>query len=168
MKTLPSTEAMSDLHQGAQQFYFDEFGITNVWQQGLLNGAPYLCSLLIGCWLNAPLNKLLGRRGTIFVSCIISFAASFWMAAANNWYNLLIARFALGLAVGAKSSTTPVYSAESAPKNIRGALTMMWQMVRNQRIFMLQTWLTYIQVDRIRDHAWVCCISRIPGLEMAW
>lgn len=50
------------------------------------------------------------------------------MAAADTWYNLLIARFALGLAVGAKSSTTPVYAAESAPKNIRGALVMMWQM----------------------------------------
>ncbi|KAK5088973.1 hypothetical protein LTR05_003197 [Lithohypha guttulata] len=113
---------------GAQVFYFEEFGITNEWQQGLLNGAPYLCSLLIGCWTNAPLNKYFGRRGTIFISCIISFASSFWMAAANTWWNLLIARFALGLAVGAKSSTTPVYAAESAPKNIRGALTMMWQM----------------------------------------
>jgi MFS family permease len=41
---------------------------------------------------------------------------------------LLAARFMLGFAVGAKSSTTPVYSAESTPKNIRGALTMMWQM----------------------------------------
>jgi MFS family permease len=50
------------------------------------------------------------------------------MAAANNWPNLLVARFVLGFAVGAKSSTTPVYAAESAPKNIRGALTMMWQM----------------------------------------
>lgn len=113
---------------GAQVFYFEEFGITNEWQQGLLNGAPYLCSLLIGCWTNAPLNKFFGRRGTIFISCLISFASSFWMAAADTWYNLLIARFALGLAVGAKSSTTPVYAAESAPKNIRGALTMMWQM----------------------------------------
>lgn len=46
----------------------------------------------------------------------------------QSWYNLLIARFALGFAVGAKSSTTPVYAAESAPKTIRGALTMMWQM----------------------------------------
>ena len=88
---------------GAQQFYFDEFGITNVWQQGLLNGAPYLCSCLIGCWTNAPLNRYFGRRGTIFISCFISFASSFWMAAADSWYNLLIARFALGLAVGAKS-----------------------------------------------------------------
>lgn len=45
-----------------------------------------------------------------------------------SWVNLLIARFALGFAVGAKSSTTPVYAAECAPKTIRGALTMMWQM----------------------------------------
>ncbi|KAI0021672.1 hypothetical protein F4780DRAFT_274995 [Xylariomycetidae sp. FL0641] len=113
---------------GAQLFYYREFGIWNVWQQGLLNGAPYLCSLLLGCWTNAPLNKVLGRRGTIFISCFISFVSSFWMAAANTWWNLLIARFALGFAVGAKSSTTPVYAAESTPKTIRGALTMMWQM----------------------------------------
>lgn len=113
---------------GAQEFYFMEFQITDRYQQGLLNGAPYLASCLIGCWTNAPLNKYFGRRGTIFISCFISFASSFWMAAADTWYNLLIARFALGLAVGAKSSTTPVYAAESAPKSIRGALTMQWQM----------------------------------------
>lgn len=115
---------------GAQQFYFRTFNIgeEEVWRRGLLNGAPYLCSALIGCWTNAPLNKFFGRRGTIFISCFISFVAGLWMAAADTWWNLLIARFALGFAVGAKSSTTPVYAAESAPKNIRGALTMMWQM----------------------------------------
>ena len=84
---------------GAQQFYLAEFGITNVWQTGLLNGAPYLCSCLIGCWTNAPLNKMFGRRGTIFISCTISFISSFWMAAANTWWNLLLARFVLGFAV---------------------------------------------------------------------
>jgi sugar porter (SP) family MFS transporter len=113
---------------GAQTFYLAEFNITNTWQVGLLNGAPYLCSALIGCWTNAPLNHFFGRRGTIFISCFISFAASFWMAACEQWWNLLLARFALGFAVGAKSSTTPVYAAESAPKSIRGALTMQWQM----------------------------------------
>ncbi|KAL1960586.1 hypothetical protein VTO42DRAFT_7165 [Malbranchea cinnamomea] len=113
---------------GAQEFYFDEFNITNEWQKGLLNGAPYLCSALIGCWTTAPLNKWLGRRGTIFVSCFISFASSFWMMAAHTWWNLLLARFMLGFAVGAKSSTTPVYGAECSPAIIRGALVMMWQM----------------------------------------
>ncbi|KAK1146773.1 hypothetical protein N8T08_002534 [Aspergillus melleus] len=113
---------------GAQEFYFDEFNVTNRWQQGLLNGAPYLCSAVIGCWTTAPLNRWFGRRGCIFISCFISFAASFWMAAAHTWWNLLLGRFLLGFAVGAKSTTTPVYGAECAPSNIRGALVMMWQM----------------------------------------
>lgn len=120
---------------GAQVFYFAEFGLDDVEEdpsleliQGLLNGAPYLCSAVIGCWTNPILNHFLGRRGTIFVSCGMSVITGIWMAAANNWGNLLAARLFLGFAIGAKSSTTPVYSAESTPKTIRGALTMMWQM----------------------------------------
>ncbi|KAF7592375.1 hypothetical protein BBP40_000359 [Aspergillus hancockii] len=113
---------------GAQEYYFREFNLTNRWQQGLLNGAPYLCSAVIGCWTTAPLNRWFGRRGCIFISCFISFASSFWMAAAHTWWNLLLGRFLLGFAVGAKSTTTPVYGAECAPSNIRGALVMMWQM----------------------------------------
>ncbi|KAL8404796.1 hypothetical protein RB594_009607 [Gaeumannomyces avenae] len=115
---------------GAQEFYFKTFDIgeDQLELRGLLNGAPYLCSALIGCWTNPILNKWTGRRGTIFISCFISAITGFWMALADSWYNLLIARFALGFAIGAKSSTTPVYSAESTPKSIRGALTMMWQM----------------------------------------
>ncbi|KAL8846464.1 MAG: hypothetical protein Q9221_008448 [Calogaya cf. arnoldii] len=86
---------------GAQAFYFPYFGISDdqVWLQGLINGAPYLCSAVIGCWSTKPLNYYLGRRGTIFVSCFISIAASLWMAAVDH-----------------------------APPEIRGALAMMWQM----------------------------------------
>ena len=109
-------------------YYFEEFNVTDVWLQGLLNGAPYLCSVLIGCWTSAPLNKFFGRRGTIFISCFLAVVTGVWQAVADSWWNLLIARFALGLAVGAKSSTTPVYAAECAPKAIRGALCMQWQM----------------------------------------
>ncbi|KAL8916574.1 MAG: hypothetical protein Q9208_008445 [Pyrenodesmia sp. 3 TL-2023] len=115
---------------GAQAFYFPYFGISDdqVWLQGLINGAPYLCSAVIGCWSTKPLNYYFGRRGCIFISCFISIAASLWMAVVDHWWNLLLARFALGFAVGAKSSTTPVYAAECAPPEIRGALAMMWQM----------------------------------------
>ncbi|EKD13455.1 MFS myo-inositol transporter [Drepanopeziza brunnea f. sp. 'multigermtubi' MB_m1] len=115
---------------GAQTFYFEEFNIgpERTWLRGLLNGAPYLCSAAIGCWTTKPLNYYFGRRGCIFISCVVSFVTGIWMAAANSWPNLLVSRFALGLAVGAKSSTTPVYAAECAPTAIRGALTMMWQM----------------------------------------
>ncbi|KAF4339168.1 myo-inositol transport ITR1 [Fusarium beomiforme] len=113
---------------GAQHFYFEEYGIKKRALQGLTNGAPYASAALIGCWLNAPLNRYFGRRGTIAFSCLFAFITGIWQAAADSWLCLLIARFTLGLAVGAKSSTTPIYAAECAPKAIRGALTMMWQM----------------------------------------
>ncbi|KAF4966682.1 hypothetical protein FSARC_5671 [Fusarium sarcochroum] len=113
---------------GAQHFYFAQYKITSKALQGLTNGAPYASAALIGCWLNAPLNRHFGRRGTLAMSCFASFIAALWQALALSWTSLLIARFALGLAVGAKSSTAPIYAAECAPKTIRGALTMMWQM----------------------------------------
>ncbi|KAH7171483.1 hypothetical protein EDB81DRAFT_910307 [Dactylonectria macrodidyma] len=113
---------------GAQDFYFTEFKIDDALLQGLINGAPYAAAALVGCWLNAPLNHYWGRRGTIAFSCLFAFATAIWQAVSPCWISLIIARFVLGLAVGAKSSTTPVYAAECAPPNIRGALTMMWQM----------------------------------------
>jgi hypothetical protein len=51
-----------------QQYYFNEFGIDgeeNELLQGLINGAPYLCSALIGCWSNAPLNVSRQYRRTV-------------------------------------------------------------------------------------------------------
>ncbi|RSM11894.1 hypothetical protein CEP52_002770 [Fusarium oligoseptatum] len=95
---------------------------------GLIVGAPYLCCAIIGCWLTEPLNRYLGRRGTIFVSCLIAAIASVWEGVANSWVNLFIARFVLGFGIGPKSSTVPVYAAECAPAPIRGALVMQWQM----------------------------------------
>ncbi|KUM55731.1 hypothetical protein ACN42_g11511 [Penicillium freii] len=83
---------------------------------------------IIGCWLTEPLNRLFARRGTIFISCLIAAVASVWEGVANTWVNLFIARVVLGLGIGSKSSTVPVYAAECSPAPIRGALVMMWQM----------------------------------------
>lgn len=69
---------------GAQEFYYATFGIEDDLQKGLLNGAPYLCSALLGCWTNPILNKIGGRRFTIFFSCGISVITGFWMAAADT------------------------------------------------------------------------------------
>lgn len=40
---------------------------------------------------------------------------------------MFIARFALGLGIGPKSATVPIYAAETTPPAIRGALVMQWQ-----------------------------------------
>ncbi len=36
-------------------------------------------------------------------------------------------RFLLGLGMGPKSATIPIYASECAPANVRGALVMIWQ-----------------------------------------
>ncbi|PGH15989.1 hypothetical protein AJ80_05365 [Polytolypa hystricis UAMH7299] len=95
---------------------------------GLVVGAPYLACAILGCWLTEPFNRYTGRRGTIFISCFIAAVASIWEGVANSWINLFMARFVLGLWIGSKSSTVPVYAAECSPAPIRGALVMMWQM----------------------------------------
>ena len=102
---------------------------------GLVVGAPYLACAVLGCWLTAPLNSLFGRRGTIFISCLIAALASIWEGVANSWVNLFVSRFVLGLGIGSKSTTVPVYAAECSPPLIRGALVMMWQVRRPQGSF---------------------------------
>ena len=118
---------------GGQLFYGPQFGIggkdpRSTWLLGLVNSAPYLCCAFIGCWLTVPFNNLFGRRGTIFITCTFSALACFWQAFTNTWWHMFIARFALGLGIGPKSATVPIYAAETTPPGIRGALVMQWQM----------------------------------------
>lgn len=96
------------------------------WYSCSLEPFQQLCCGVISCWLSAPLNSYLGRRGTIFLTAFISFAACIWQGVTNSWQHLLVARFVLGFGIGPKSTTVPVYAAECAPPVIRGALVMMW------------------------------------------
>jgi hypothetical protein len=41
----------------------------------------------------------------------------------------------IGLGIGPKSATVPIYAAECSPPQIRGALVMQWQMVSIQYYF---------------------------------
>jgi hypothetical protein len=126
-----ATQGMDEsVNNGAVAFYPTQLGIDQLsnatWIEGLVVGAPYLACALIGCWLNEPLNYFFARRGTIFISCFFAAWASIWEAFTYSWGQLFAARFVLGLGIGAKSSTIPVYAAECAPAPIRGALVMQW------------------------------------------
>ncbi|WAR62578.1 hypothetical protein PtB15_15B164 [Puccinia triticina] len=118
---------------GAQIFYYDRFGISDSSRrtamiQGLVNSAPYLCCAVFACWITDPANRILGRRGVIFWSCFIAGVASIWEAFTYSWQQLFAARLLLGLGIGPKSATAPIYTAECSPAPIRGALVMQWQM----------------------------------------
>lgn len=99
--------------------YKYQFGIAgndprSTWLLGLLNAAPYLCCAVAGCWLTIPFNYWFGRRGTIFITCLLSTLACLWQGCVNTWWHMFIARFVLGFGIGPKSATVPVYAAESS------------------------------------------------------
>ncbi|KAL0568184.1 hypothetical protein V5O48_013806 [Marasmius crinis-equi] len=100
----------------------------NQWIVGVVNSAPYIASAFIGCWLTDPLNNLLGRRGTIFFCGIFCTLSVIGSAVSQTWPQLFVTRLLLGLGMGPKATTVPVYAAENTPASIRGGLVMSWQL----------------------------------------
>jgi sugar porter (SP) family MFS transporter len=98
------------------------------WLVGVVNAAPYIASACIGCWLSDPLNNYLGRRGTIFVTALCLIATPIASGFTHSWETLFVVRLVLGIGMGAKGSTVPVFAAENSPAQIRGALVMGWQL----------------------------------------
>ncbi|KAG5963271.1 hypothetical protein E4U58_003613, partial [Claviceps cyperi] len=100
----------------------------NSWIIGFVNSMPYITICLFAGWLSDPLNDLLGRRGVIFIAAIFSLLAPFGMGLSQTWGQLAACRMLLGLGMGLKEVTVPVFSAENSPAIIRGGLVMSWQM----------------------------------------
>ncbi|KAJ5103628.1 hypothetical protein N7532_004157 [Penicillium argentinense] len=119
---------------GANLSFPDAFGIPesasvrNQWLVGVVNAAPYIASAALGCWMSDPANRILGRRGTIFISAIFCVLAPIGSAFTQNWPQLFITRLLLGIGMGLKASTIPIFCAENTPAVIRGGLVMCWQL----------------------------------------
>lgn len=78
-------------------------------------------------WLSDPINHFIGRKGTIFIAAVFSLLAPIGSGFTQHWGELAACRVMLGIGMGLKEVTVPVYSAENAPTNIRGGLVMSWQ-----------------------------------------
>ncbi|KAJ9127315.1 hypothetical protein QFC24_000722 [Naganishia onofrii] len=126
--TLYLTIAICSLgSNGANLSFPREFGIagetgTDPWIVGIVNAAPYLAASIVGCWLSDPLNNYFGRRGTIFLTALCLIASPIASGFTKSWQALFACRLVLGLGMGTKGSTVPVFAAENSPTVIRGAL----------------------------------------------
>lgn len=121
---------------GANLSFPQEFGIsnndpnpeTNQWIVGLVNSAPYIAVALCSAWLTDPLNHFFGRRGTLFFTAVFCTFSVIGSALSRTWQQLFITRLLLGLGMGPKACTSPVFAAENVPALIRGGLVMSWQL----------------------------------------
>ncbi|KAF2822935.1 MFS general substrate transporter [Ophiobolus disseminans] len=123
-------------------------GMIQGWTQSVNNGTAYgmpaefgLCYSdkcsnqqlwtfgLFGTVLADPLQEnVLGRRGSVMLSCAITIASTIGASVTNNVAQLAICRAINGIALGAKASIVPIYSAELSPEHIRGAILANWQL----------------------------------------
>ncbi|EOO01075.1 putative sugar transporter protein [Phaeoacremonium minimum UCRPA7] len=117
---------------GANLSFPKEFGIDgkgkDEWIVGVINAIIFLTAGLIGAFIVDPLNHYFGRRGEIFITACCLTATPIGSGFAKSWQGLFAARFVMGIGIGAKNATVPIYSAEMAPHRVRGALVMFWQL----------------------------------------
>ncbi|KAI5365388.1 putative major facilitator, sugar transporter, major facilitator superfamily [Septoria linicola] len=149
---------------GANLSFPQEFGIgfgeteghpnqvRDSWLVGVVNAGPYLGSAFIGCWLSDPCNFYFGRRGTIFISAIFCLITPIGGALSQTWEQLFITRILMGIGMGLKGSSVPIFAAENSPAKIRGALVMSWQMWTAFGIFL--GFCANLAVYRVGDIAW--------------
>lgn len=84
------------------------------------------------------------------MAAIFSLLAPIGQGAVQKWGQLVACRVLLGIGMGLKEVTVPVYSAEVAPKTIRGGLVMSWQVWTAFGIFLgTCANLAFVHLDEI-------------------
>jgi len=102
--------------------------VLNNWVVGFISAGPFLGAAVLAVWLCDILNHHFGRRGTLMIAAVFLFGGPLGSAFCRKWYHLLICRLLLGCGIGFLEVTAPVFAAEAAPQEIRGALTITFQL----------------------------------------
>jgi sugar porter (SP) family MFS transporter len=112
---------------GALLYIKEDFQLTSFLQGAIVS------SLLVGAMIGAlacgPLSDRFGRRIVILVAAIVFGVGALVAALAPNVATLVGGRVILGLAVGMASVVVPLYIAEMAPPDVRGALVTLNQLM---------------------------------------
>lgn len=112
---------------GALLFIPDDFKLTPFLQGAIV--AALLLGAMIGAALAGRLSDRLGRKNLIITAAVVFTVGSLLAALAPSVAVLIAARFIIGLAVGSAALVVPLYLAEIAPTEIRGAIASLNQLM---------------------------------------
>ncbi|XP_056398958.1 solute carrier family 2, facilitated glucose transporter member 5 isoform X5 [Hyla sarda] len=93
-------------------------------------------SLLVG-----PLVTKIGRKGTLLLNNIFSIVPAILMGTSvlsKSFEIIIVSRFIIGICAGLSSNVVPMYLGEMSPKNLRGGLGVMPQLLITIGILMAQ------------------------------
>ncbi|KAF8204226.1 general substrate transporter [Mycena galopus ATCC 62051] len=118
----------------------------------------------IGALAQAFTSDRFGRRGSILIwSGIFTIGVAIQTGTARSIVQLTIGRFVAGLGVGALSAIVPLYNGETAPKALRGAFLVLYQLQIITGLFL--SYVLDLATHSIANSAsW-----RVPvGLQLVW
>lgn len=144
---------------GAQQFIQHDFGISDTVLEHVVSWMMLGAAAgAIGAgWMSATL----GRKRSLLLGSLVFVIASALCGAAWSVEVLLIGRLILGVSIGILSFTAPLYLAEIAPENIRGAMVSIYQLMITIGIFL--AFLSDTAFSYSGNWHWMLGVIAIPG-----
>jgi sugar porter (SP) family MFS transporter len=130
----------------------------------------FVGALLVGAVIGAVISgwsaDAMSRRRTKIIAGSIYVLGALGSAAAQTPWELIWARFALGIAVGAASFVAPMYISELAPKKIRGGVTSFNQLMVVTGIFVSYI-VNWAFGGAVGNWRWMLGLAAIPGAALA-
>ncbi len=112
---------------GALLFIPNTFKLSSFLEGAIVAGL--LLGAMIGAACAGRLADRIGRRRLIIIAAIVFTGGALLAAFAPTVAVLIAARFIIGLAVGSAALVVPLYLAEIAPAEVRGAITSLNQLM---------------------------------------
>lgn len=123
-------------------------------------------SMLIGVVMASKGVKRFGRRTLLSFSGMLFFCGALGAGFADSITILILSRLILGLAIGVASVMTPLYLAETATLQTRGAVVAIYQLAMTVGIVCSYS-VNYLLIE---DQAWraMFASSAVPALILAF
>jgi SP family galactose:H+ symporter-like MFS transporter len=150
---------------GALKFISQEFNLQHqIYIQGYIVSSV-LFGAVIGTIFAGFLSRKIGRKMVIILSGILFAAGSLLSSVASSVIMLIFYRVLLGTSVGMAVLITPIYLSEMAPKQYRGRVVSLYQIM--VYIGILSAYLIDMYFSSTRNWRWMLGIIAVPAVIMS-
>jgi sugar porter (SP) family MFS transporter len=147
---------------GALLFIRQDFNL-NAFTEGFIVSS-LLLGAVVGAGVSGALSDRLGRRTIILVAAVVFGMGAIGAALSPNVETLILFRFVLGLGVGTASALVPSYISESAPTEVRGSLSSLFQLAITVGI--LVAYLVNALFAPVGEWRWPLGLAFVPALVL--
>jgi sugar porter (SP) family MFS transporter len=147
---------------GALLFIRQDFHL-NAFTEGFIVSS-LLVGAMVGAGVSGALSDRLGRRTIILVAAVVFAVGAIGAALSPSVETLIFFRFVLGLGVGTASALVPSYISESAPTDVRGSLSSLFQLAITLGI--LVAYLVNAVFAPLGDWRWPLGLAFVPAFVL--